>query len=100
MELIQTDAITQLTSNEFQEVIYVRGLQITLTAPENWEINGLVKATWRTLKVIAHSIMVHTQALYEYIHSSLMYTTHYMFTVLPIKHLINQDGEPTTPHKM
>ena len=29
-----------------------------------------------------------------------MYTTHHIFTDLPIKHLINQDGEPTTPHKL
>ena len=29
-----------------------------------------------------------------------MYTTDHIFTVLPIKHLVNQDGEPTTPHKL
>ena len=29
-----------------------------------------------------------------------MYTTHHIFPVLPIKKLINQDGEPTTPRKL
>ena len=29
-----------------------------------------------------------------------MYMTDHIFFVLPIKHLLNQDGEPTTPHKI
>ena len=29
-----------------------------------------------------------------------MYTTNHIFPVLPIKHLVNQDGEPTIPQKM
>ena len=29
-----------------------------------------------------------------------MYTTDHIFPVLPIKDLINKDGDPTTPHKM
>ena len=29
-----------------------------------------------------------------------MYTTDNIFPVLPIKKLINQDGDPTTPHKL
>ena len=29
-----------------------------------------------------------------------MYTTDHIFTVIPIKHLVNQDGEPTMPHKL
>ena len=31
---------------------------------------------------------------------SLMYTTDNIFPVLPIKHLLNQDAEPTMPHEM
>ena len=44
--------------------------------------------------------MMHKRVSDDYIHFSLMYTTHHIFTVLPIKHLINQDGEPTTPQKL
>ena len=29
-----------------------------------------------------------------------MYTNYHIFPVLPIKHLVNQDSEPTTPHKL
>ena len=29
-----------------------------------------------------------------------MYTTDHIFPVLPIKDLINKDGNPTTPHKL
>ena len=29
-----------------------------------------------------------------------MYTTYHIFPVLPIKDLINEDGNPTTPHKL
>ena len=29
-----------------------------------------------------------------------MYTTYHIFLVLPIKDLINEDGDPTTPHKL
>ena len=29
-----------------------------------------------------------------------MYTTYHIFPVLPIKDLINEDGYPTTPHKL
>ena len=44
--------------------------------------------------------MVHARIYGEYIHFKLMYTADHIFTVLPIKHLVNQDGEPTTPHKL
>ena len=44
--------------------------------------------------------MVHAWVSDKYIHCSLMYTTDNIFPVLPIKHLINQDGESTTPHKL
>ena len=29
-----------------------------------------------------------------------MYTTYHIFLVLPIKDLINEDGDPITPHKL
>ena len=29
-----------------------------------------------------------------------MYMTHHIFTVLPINHFVNQDGETTMPHKL
>ena len=41
--------------------------------------------------------MVHAQISDKYIHFALMYTADNIFPVVPIKNLVNQDGEPTTP---
>ena len=71
-----------------------------LVTPEHEEVNRQVKVTWRTLRIIAHHIMVHARASEAYIYFSLMYTTDHIFLVLPIKDLINNDGDPTTPHKL
>ena len=44
--------------------------------------------------------MVTARVSDEYIKFSLMYTTDNIFNVVPIKHLVNQDLEPTTPQKL
>ena len=44
--------------------------------------------------------MVHARVYDKYIHFLLIYTTYHIFPVLPIKHLVNKDGKPTTPHKL
>ena len=56
--------------------------------------------TWRTLRTVAHSLMVHARVLEVYVHFTLIYTTDHIFLVLPIRDLINEDGYPTTPHKL
>ena len=73
---------------------------MTLAAPEHQEMNGQVEVTWRTLRTVAYSLMVHTRVSESYVHFALMYTTDHTFTVIPIKYLINEDGDPTTPHKL
>ena len=73
---------------------------MTLAAPEHQEINGQVEVTCRTLRRVAHSLMVHARVPEVYVHFTLMYTTDHIFPVLLIKDLINEDGNPTTPHKL
>ena len=63
-------------------------------------MNGQVEVIWQTLLTISHSIMVHAQVFDVYINLLFMYTTGHISSVLPIKHLVNQYGEPTTPHKL
>ena len=63
-------------------------------------MNGQVEVTWQTLRMIEFLIMVHARVSDEYIYFALMYTTEYIFTVLPIQHLINWDGKPTTQKKL
>ena len=71
-----------------------------LAAPEHQERNVQVKLKWRTLCTIIHSILVHVRVLEAYIHCALMYTTDHIFPVLPIKDMINKDGDTITPHKL
>ena len=73
---------------------------MTLAAPEHQEMNGQVEVKWRMFCTISHSLMVHARVSEGYIHFALMYTTDHIFPDLPIKDLINEDGEPTTPFKL
>ena len=63
-------------------------------------MNGQVEVTWRTLRIVEHSLMVHTRVPEVYVHFALIYMKDHIFPVLPIKYLINEDGDPTTPHKL
>ena len=63
-------------------------------------MNGQVEVTRRTLRTGAHSLMVNARYPEVYVHFALIYTTDRIFPVLPIKDLINEDGDPTTPHKL
>ena len=44
--------------------------------------------------------MVHARVTEVYVHFALMYTTDHIFPVLPIEDLINEDGNPTSPHTL
>ena len=100
LERILADAGTQFTSTEFKEECQIRGVRLTLAAPEHQELNGQVEVTRRTLCKIAHSLMVHARVPEIYIHFALTYMTDHIYLVLPIKDLINKDGYPTTPYKL
>ena len=71
-----------------------------LTSLEHQEMNGQVEVTWRMLRKIANSLMVHSRVLEAYIHFALMYTTDNIFLVLPIKYLMNKDSDLTKPYKL
>ena len=55
--------------------------------------------TRKTLRTVVHSLMVHARFSEAYIHFALMYKIDQIFPVLPIKCMVNKDGEPTTPFK-
>ena len=57
-----------LASKDFQEGISVRGVQLSLAAPDHQEMCVQVEVTWRKFQTIVHSIMVHAQVSEEYIH--------------------------------
>ena len=90
----------QFTLTEFKDECQTCGVRLTLVAPEHQEMTGQVKVSWITMRTVAHSLMVHAIVPEVYGHFALMYTTYHIFPVLPIKDLINEDGNPTTPHKL
>ena len=63
-------------------------------------MNGQVEVTGRTLRTVAHALMVHARVPEVYVHFASMYTTDHIFPVLLIKYIINEDGDTTTPHKL
>ena len=63
-------------------------------------MNRQVEVTWRMLRTISRSLMVHARVSEVYIHFPLMYTTDHIFPVLPIKDMINEDSDTTTPFKL
>ena len=100
MEIISEDAGTQFTSTEFQDECKTCCVHLMLAAPEHQEMIRQVKVTRRKLRTIAHTLMVHAKVSEDYIHFTLMYNADHTFSVLPIKNLINEDGETTTPFKL
>ena len=90
----------QFILKKFKEELKTCVVHLTLAAPEHQEINGQVEVTWRTLCTIANSLMVHARVSEVYMHISLMDTTYHIFPVLPVKDLINEVGDPTTPHEL
>ena len=63
-------------------------------------MNRQVEVTWRTLRKFSHSRMGHARVSEAYNHFSLIYRTDHIVPVLPIRDLINEDGDPTTPYKL
>ena len=61
LEIISADAGTQFTSAEFKDECQIRGFYLTLAAPERQKMNGQVEVTCRTLRTVAHSLMVHAR---------------------------------------
>ena len=100
LERISADAVKQFTSKKFKGECQIRGVCLTLAAPEHQEMNGQVEVTWRTLCTVVHALMVHARVPEVYGHFALMYTTDHILPFLPIKNLINEDGDPTTPFKL
>ena len=65
VERISEDADTQFTSTEFKEECQTCGVCLTLAALEHQYMNGQVEVTWRTLRKIAHSLIVHDRSYFS-----------------------------------
>ena len=89
LERISADAGTQFTPTEFKDECQTRGVRLELAAQEHQETNGQVEVTWRTLRTVARSLMLHARVPEVYVHFALIYTTDRIFPVIPIKALDN-----------
>ena len=81
LERISADAGTQFTSTEFKDECQTPGLRLTLAAPEHQDMKGQVEVTWRTLRTVAHALMVHARVPEVYVHFTLLYMTDHIFPV-------------------
>ena len=68
LERIPVDAGTQFTSTDFKYECQTRRVCLMLAEPEHQEINRKVEVTWRTLRTVAHSFMVHARVSEVYVH--------------------------------
>ena len=100
LEIIPADTGTKFTSMELQDEFQTHGFHMTLENMEHQETNGNIEVTRRTLRTIAHSLMVHMRVSEAYIHFKLMYTADHILPLLPIKYLIKKYVKPTTPFKI
>ena len=75
LEIISADAGTQFTLTEFKDKCQNRRVRLTLASPEHQENNGQVEVTCKTLRTVAHSLMVHARVPEVYVHFALMYMT-------------------------
>ena len=65
---------------EFKEECQTQRVHLELAALIHQEVNKKFKVTWRTLRTIAHSIMVHARVLEAYIHFESMSTADHIFS--------------------
>ena len=83
LERISADAGTKFTSTDFKDYFQTRGVSLTLAEPEHQEMNRHVEVIWKMLRAVAHSLMVHARVPEVFVYCSIMYTTDYIFPVLP-----------------
>ena len=63
LEIILADAGTQFTLTEFKDECQNRGVRLKLAALEHQEMNRQVEVTQKTLRTVAHSLMVYARVL-------------------------------------
>ena len=79
LERISADAGTQFTLTEFKDECQTCGVNLMFAALEHQEMNRQVQGTRRTLRKIAHYLVVYARVLEVYIYFSLMYTINHIF---------------------
>ena len=69
LEDIRSDAGTEFTSEEFQDMCNEREINFSFASPRHQEMNGLAERIWRSIRDLAFSMMVHVHVgdeFYDY----------------------------------
>ena len=80
-----SDAGRQFTFTEFKEEYQTCEVHLKLATPEHQYMNVQVKVPQRTLRAIAHFLMIHARVSEAYIYFSLMYMADYIFRLYQSK---------------
>jgi hypothetical protein len=74
-------------------------MALSLAAPKEQSQNHFAERTWQTIDSMAHSILVHSRQPDTFWHQAIMYSVE-IFNILPVKHLVDEGGTPTTPSQL
>ena len=96
---LKADAGKQFTSDEFKAYCRNEGIALSLAAPKKQYQNHFAEKTWGTVKNMARFMLCHARLPDSYYFHALLYACE-AFSVLPVKGLLNKDGNPATPHEL
>jgi len=99
LEKIRADAGTQFTSSKFANHCRAQGIHLSLAAPKKQYQNHLTERTWQTTSTMARALLVHACLPDIFWYHALMYAS-YIFNVLPVRGVKNDQDYPSTPHEL
>ena len=97
IDKVRADAGPQFTSEDFRDGCAVRGVHLTLAAPQHQEMNSIAEAMWKLICTTAHSLMVFARVEERFTDFALLYAAHEIIPALPLRDLVDDSGETTTP---
>jgi urease alpha subunit len=97
LQYLRADAAPYFTSNKFIEWGNSNNIKITIAAPHHQEMNSVVERQWQNISQIMRSILVHARLSNHFYHFAGKYAKD-ILNVLPSKNLLDDAGNPTTPH--
>ena len=93
---LKSDAGTQFGSQDFRAACFADGIYVHLAAPKHQESNGLCERTWQSIRILAFAFLNYARVKNEFMTFALEHAWK-IFNILPIKNLVDSDGNPTTP---
>jgi hypothetical protein len=96
VRFICTDTGSAFISTKFIAKCTSLGVKVKAAAPEHQEMNDVCKAKWREVHNNANILLNNAKLGGAFSHHAHAYAVH-ITNVCPVKNVIDQDGNPTTP---